>query len=273
MIGRRMITATAVIAAVASGGIAGAVIGIPGLSGASTTSTSAPKTAKVPDKDHARHGFGVFGAGKGVLDAGAKALNLTTADLLKKLADGKTTIADVATQQHVPLQTVIDAMDAVAKADITDMVNNPFPKQPSFKGGKGGPGFGGFGGHGGRGFGFGGGSFGDAAKALGIAPKDLMTDLAGGTKSVADIAKSKNINVDTLITTLVNNEKTDLAAAVKAGHLKQDVETKIEAGLKDRITKFVNGKFKMGDHFGGKFGPGHGGPMGGSGPKATTAPA
>ena len=54
-----------------------------------------------------------------MLDAAAKALNLSTEDLLEKLSDGKTTIADVAKQQHVDLQTVIDAMEAVAKHDIS----------------------------------------------------------------------------------------------------------------------------------------------------------
>ena len=111
MIGRRMVAAGVVVAAVTTGAVAGALIGIPGLSGASsspnvstvghrtTTNTPdgrAPTVTRFP-------GGASFGAGKGVLDAAAKALNLSTEDLLKKLSDGKTTIADVAKQQNVPL--------------------------------------------------------------------------------------------------------------------------------------------------------------------------
>jgi hypothetical protein len=280
MIGRRMVTATAVIAAVAAGGVAGAMIGIPALSGASTTSTTAPKSAKAPNAKHLHRGFGpAFGAGNGVLAAGADALHLSTADLLKKLSDGKTTIADVATQQHVALQDVIDAMDAVAKTDISNMVNNPFPKAPSLKGGPDGPdgpGFAGPGigvpGFGRRGAVLGGDSFAGAAKDLGITTKELMTDLGAG-KSIADIAKTKHIDVDTLIGKLVDAAKSKLDAAVKAGHLDQARATKIEAGLKDSITKLVNGTFPMGGrHFGGRFGPGLRGPAGGPGPAASTAP-
>ena len=68
------------------------------------TSNSTPKT-----DDHGR-GFHVRGVGAGpeVLDAAAKALGLSTEDLLKKLSDGKTTIADVAKAQNVDVQKVIE---------------------------------------------------------------------------------------------------------------------------------------------------------------------
>ena len=71
---------------------------------------------------------------------GAKALNLSTDELLEKLSDGKTTIADVAKQQNVDVQTVIDAMAAAAKSDINDMVNNPLPVRLDFPDGLKGPG-------------------------------------------------------------------------------------------------------------------------------------
>lgn len=265
MIGRRVLAATVVVAAVAAGGVAGAVLGIPGLSGASTTSTPTPKSELAPHHGGLHGRFG--GAGKDVLDAAAKALNLSTADLMQKLSDGTTTIADVAKQQNVNVQTVIDAMDAVAKTDISNLVNNPLPKPPAFKGGPGGPN-----GFAGPGFGFR--SFGGdpaaAAKALGITPKELMTDLRGG-KSIAEIAKTKNVNVSTLIDTLVNDAKSKIDAAVKAGNLTQDQANKVETNLKDRISNLVNNAgFKglgpfgggRGKHFG--FGPngfpGPGGP-------------
>jgi hypothetical protein len=249
-----MIAAGTVVAAVAAGGVAGALLGIPGLSGAATTSTTAPKSSEAPEAPGIREHFGPFmGAGPDVLDAGAKALKLSTAALLSKLSDGKTTIADVAKQQNVDVQQVIDAMAAVAKTDITKMVNNPLPAGPSFEHGPGGLGFG---------FGFRGGarsdSLGAAAKALGITTKELLTDLGNG-QSIADVAKAKHIDVNTVIDTLVSDAKSKVDAAVKAGDLTQDQATKIETDLKAHITDLVNNAHPKG---GGRFGHWRFGPDG-----------
>jgi hypothetical protein len=54
---------------------------------------------------------------KGILDAAAKALKLTTAELQTQLKAGKS-IAEVAKDQSVDLQTVKDAMLAAIKADL-----------------------------------------------------------------------------------------------------------------------------------------------------------
>lgn len=241
MIGRRMIAAVTVVAAVAAGGVAGALIGVPGLSGAAPTSSPSPNSSDAPDARGFRGHFGpIFGRGHDVLDAGAKALDLSTEDLLSKLSDGKTTIADVAKQQDVDVQTVIDAMDAVAKADITEMVNNPFPVPAKFPG---------------LGFRFRGGLREDpinaAAKALGVTTEELLTELRDG-KSIADIAKTKNVDVSTLIDTLVADAKTKLDAAVKAGDLTQDEANKLESALLDHITNLVNGTHPKRE---GRFGP------------------
>ena len=288
--GRRMATAGVVMAAVAVGGVAGALIGIPG-TGSASSSPPAVSTAAAGGSGGSgspghsgRHfrGFGrAVGADKGVLDAAAKDLKLSTKDLLEKLSDGKTTIAALATQAGVSPQTVIDDMTAVAKSDISDLVNNPFPTQPKFDGkfpggGKGRD-------HGGIGaFGFGiGGHIGDSidgvAKALGISQQDLLKDIGNG-QSLADIAKSKNVDVNKLIQTLVDDAKSKIEAAAKDGHLSADQVTKLESNLQDMISKMVNmslpkglGDFgAFGGHGGhGEFGPGGfpGGPgaSGGSG--------
>jgi hypothetical protein len=300
MIGRRMVAAGVVAAAVAVGGVAGALIGFPGSSGASS-SPSLSTTAQSSSGKHGGHGRPFFrsgiGADQDLLGAAAKALNLSTQDLLQKLSDGKTTIADIATQQKVDLQTVIDAMDAVAKTDISNLVNNPFPTFPHFhgKGPMGGSGssggsgaagpsvFGGPGGPamGGLGFGVRGvlnDSIDAVAKALGISSKDLISDLRNG-QSIADIAKSKNVDLNTLITTLANDAQSKIDAAVKAGHLPQSLATRIEAGLKQLITNEVNNSHTNGaGRFGGAFGGfgrrggrggGPGGPEGGN-PMAAT---
>ena len=282
MIGRKVIAASVAVAAVAVGGVTGAVIGIPGSSGASnspslaTTAQSSPAAKGAP---HARRMFGRgLGARQDLIDAAAKALELSPSDLLQKLSDGKTTIADVAKEQKVDLQAVIDAMDAVAKSDISNIVNNPFP-MPQFpgrafggvKGGSGGSGavgpafpnvpmIGGFG------FGFRGplGSSIDAvAKALGISSSDLRTDLRNG-QSIADIAKAKHVDVDKLIGTLVGDATSKIDAAVKAGHLPQAVATKLENNLKQMITDAVNNSGPKGPGF--AFGFGRRGERHGDGP-------
>ncbi len=235
-----MITAGIVAAAIAGGGVAGAVLGIPGLSGASTSSTTSPHEA--PEIGGHFHRFGLGDEGHGIFDAAAKALNLSTPDLFQKLSDGKTTIADIAAQQKVPVQTVIDAMDAVAKTDISNLVNNPLPMGPKM--GDRGPIGPGFGMH--RGFG----GLDDVAKALGISTQTLMSDLRNG-QSIAAIAKANNKDVNGLIDTLVNDATSKIDAAVKAGDLTKDEATAVKSGLKDRITGEVNGTFP-------KFGRGRG---------------
>jgi hypothetical protein len=256
MIARRMVAAGVVVAAVTAGGVAGALIGIPGLSSASSSSPSV-STAQPgygnPVGPHVRRFFGpAVGADKGLLDAAAKALKLSTPDLLQKLSDGKTTIADIATQQKVDVHTVIAAMEAVAATDISNFVNNPLPTFPPFGGkgplgGTGGSGLIGPGGPGNPifgGLGFGlrgmlGGSIDAVAKALGISSTDLLGDLRNG-QSIADIAKSKHVDLNTLINTLVTDAQTQIGAAVKAGDLPQAVATKLEANLKQLVTDAVN---------------------------------
>jgi hypothetical protein len=248
MIGRRLVAGTAVVAAVAAGGVVGALIGVPGMSGASTSPTSTTTTSNGANEAPHVRGIGPFiGAGKDVLDAGAKALNLTTEQLLTKLRDGKTTIADVAKQQNVDVQTVIDAMAAAAKSDITDMVNNPLPVPPSFPGGwKGGPGFG----FGHRDGGVIGGKFDAAAKALGITADQLMTDLRNG-QSIADVAKAKNVDVNKVIDAMVSDAESGIDAAVKDGHLTPAEATKLKQDLKSHITDLVNNTPPKGErHFG-----------------------
>lgn len=254
MIGRRLVAGTAVVAAVAAGGVAGALIGIPGTSGAATSSTSTTtKSSDATGPDGAREfhrNMGPFGASKDVLDAGAKALGLSTEDLMTKLRDGKTTIADVAKEQNVDVQTVIDAMAAVAKSDIEDLVNNPLPAPPSF-------------GIGHRGFGIRENKIGAAAEALGITADELMTQLRDG-KSIADIAKAKSVDVNKVIDAIVSDAKAKLDAAVKDGDLTQEQADSMSEDLKARVTDLVNNtRPKFARHFGPgdvgpEFGPGNG---------------
>ena len=288
MNGRRMVAAGVVVAAVTIGGVAGALIASPGRSGAASSpevSTSATSNSTQPNGDHVRgfHRAG-FGAGPEVLDAGAKALGLSTDDLLQKLSDGKTTIADVAKAQNVDVQTVIDAMEAASDKAIEDIVNKPFPVPHFGKGDHDGKGRMGGGGGGGGGFGFGFAGLKDSAdalaKSLGITTDQLTTDLRDG-KSIADIATANGKDLNTIIDNLVTDVTAKIDQAVKDGHLPKDMATKIDSTLKDMITKAVNGDFSFGmgggmhgfGHFGGPDGGMPGFP-GGAGPKGagTTAP-
>jgi hypothetical protein len=265
MMRSRVVTGIAVVTAVAAGGVGGALIGVPGLSGAQPFPKNATSTAA-----SGTDGVGRVRGDSALLDAAAKALNLTTQQLTDKLSDGKTTIADVAKQQNVDVNKVIVAMAAVDRDRISNIVNKPWPK---FSGGPPlGPGLGGHFGE--RGLGrLGAIALDPAAKALGISTEELKTDLAKG-QTIAQIAKSKNVDLNKAIDALVADASSRIDSAVKAGHLAQAQGDDLKTRLKAVIAMAVNNAFPkgpFGGHFGGGFGfPGRGG-VGGP-PSTPTAP-
>ena len=99
------------------------------------------------------------------------------------------------------------------------------------------------------------------AGALGISAEDLRSESAKG-QSIADIAKSKHVDVSTVVDALVKDATSKIDAAEKAGHLTQDRAAKLKSGLEEIITKAVNSthSFSGGGRFGhgGRFGRGHG---------------
>lgn len=273
MMRSRVAMGITVVAAVTAGAVGGALIGVPGLSGASPFPKDATTTAADGAKAARVRGD------SGLLDAAAKALNLTTQQLTDKLSDGKTTIADVAKQQNVDVNTVIDAIAAADKARIGDIVNKPWPKFGDHigrggPGGPGGPGLPGLGAGLGR---IGGIVLEPVAKALGISTDELKTDLAKG-QSVADIAKAKNVDLNKVIDALVADATARIDKLVTDKHLPQDVADKLKGQLKQWITDAVNGKLPTGPMGGfgkfGGFGRGHGrdGMKGSSGSSSTTTP-
>jgi hypothetical protein len=118
-----------------------------------------------------------------------------------------------------------------------------------------------------------------AAKALGMSEADLRTALMSG-KSLAAVAKEKNVSVDTLVAALVTAAKADLAQAVKDGRLTQAEADARAKDLQARITDRVNatppprGESGFGRRPGGgpgwgdqgRGGQGQGGPEGGPTP-------
>jgi ribosomal protein S20 len=231
MLRQRMAMGAAITAAVVAGGIGGAVLGVPGVSGAQqgTTSTTVPGSAN-SNAPKVRHGFPAF-------EAAAKALNLTPEQLREKLSDHKTTIADVAKQQNVDINTVIDAMTQADRDRIEDMVNKPWPER-----GPGGPGGPGGGKHGGMGFGilgrFGAG-LDDLAGALNTTTDQLKTDLRDG-KTIKEIAEANNVDVNTVINKIVDAANKRIDEAVADGKLTKEQGDKIKSEVTEHVTEFVN---------------------------------
>jgi len=254
MVRARVVTGIAVLAAVAIGAVGGALIGVPGLSGAQTFPSAGPSAATpaVAGPQSRPAARGVLNEGNSaLLDAAAKALNLTTQQLRQKLSDGKTTIADVAKQQNIDVNTVIDAMVNADRDRISNIVNSPWPglgplgpTPPKF------------------GFGILGAAFNSVSKALGISNAELKADLAKG-ESIADIAKSKSLDVNTVINALVADASSKIDQAVANKHLSQSEADKLEAGIKNAITALVNNGFPKGsDPLGGPHPAPFGGPSG-----------
>ena len=126
-------------------------------------------------------------------------------------------------------------------------------------------------------------SLGIVAKDLNMGAADLKKALQGG-QSIAALAKSKNVDPQTIINDLVTDASTRIDAAVSSGKITAAQATKMKANLTTALTAFVNGTLKapMGiggfrHGFPGPFpgplsgpgGPGKGGPW----PTATATPA
>lgn len=190
---KKLIGAAAFSLALAGGGVAGAMFGSPLSSGAQEqttttngdTGTTTSPNAGAPAAGVVRHREGPK------LEAAAKAIGITVDQLRTELEAGKT-IAAVATEHNVSVDTVIDAMVTEATANlkdrITDLVNNGFPK--------GGPG-----------------ArfhrtverhedFAKIAGVIGISEDDLKTAIQSG-QSIAQIAQAHDVDPQKVIDALV----------------------------------------------------------------------
>jgi DNA-binding CsgD family transcriptional regulator len=104
----------------------------------------------------------------------------------------------------------------------------------------------------------------EAANALGMTEAELKTELQAG-KSIADVAKAKNIDLDTVIAKLTTAFKAHLDEEVASGkHTQTEADAKL-AEFKTRVTEMVNTTgLPM---RGGKGGPGGHEGKGGHGPQ------
>ncbi len=96
----------------------------------------------------------------------------------------------------------------------------------------------------------------DVATYLGLKPAAIATQLRSG-KSLADIAKAQGKTVAGLETAITDAATKQLDAAVTAGKLTKDEETKVLAGLASHLDDLVNDVHEFGG-FGGGFGHRHG---------------
>jgi hypothetical protein len=80
-----------------------------------------------------------------------------------------------------------------------------------------------------------------AASYLGMTEASLASALEDG-KTLAQVARDRGKSVDALVNALVDAERADLAAAVQAGRLTDAQRDAMLSGLKERITRLVNGQ-------------------------------
>jgi ribosomal protein S20 len=78
-----------------------------------------------------------------------------------------------------------------------------------------------------------------AADKIGVSTADLTAALKSG-KSVADVARSKNVDPADVVKALVDAANTKIDKAVTNGKLSADKAAKLKANLADRATKLVN---------------------------------
>ena len=113
----------------------------------------------------------------------------------------------------------------------------------------------------------------EVASIIGITQDELRAQLRSG-KTLAEIAKSKNVSQATLVDKLVAAAKTRLAAEVKAGRLTQARADEITKNLESRITEMVTHTGPMGmrghHRFGGRDGDG---PDDGTAPATPSSPS
>jgi len=231
---RKILGAAAFSLALAGGGVAGAMLGTPSLSIAQSSSTETAATAP-------GDGFGRFEhRGEGLATA-AEALGMTEAELKAELTSGKS-IAEVAAERNVDLQTVIDALVADAEARLaeieaalpdrmTELVNRKgwgdHAPRPILKEG-----------------------LDKAAAVIGISTDELTTELKAG-KTVADVAAEHGVDVQKVIDALVADATARIDQAVADGKLDSARADEMKAHLTERVTAMVNGE-----------GPGPRGPRG-----------
>ena len=224
---RKNLAAATVAAASVLGLGAGFAFGSPALVGAQTDTTTATTAAATGTATTTPTGrAGAAAAGAAAAPADPARVDYMKQALDKLVKDGTITQAQA---------------DAVAKA-ITDARPARGAHGPGDGSGKIGNGKGGFGGFdlaGGMGV------VDAAAKALNITSEELIKQVMGGT-TVAKIAESKGVALNTVVSAVVTEISTKIDAAVTAGKLTQAEADAKKATLTKTVTDFANGTMPTG---------------------------
>lgn len=258
-------TIATLVAGLAAGGAAGFALGVPSLINAapsateqSTDQTDATETVDgetvaplhhgEPHRDHG----GPRGGGRAV-EVLTGVLGLDAETLRSEFAAGKS-VADVATEQGVAPDAVVDALvddlathladhvadgkftqdEADAKlAEAESRFTDRLDDVPAF-GGKGGRG-----GAGGEGRGPGRGVPEAVLSLLGIDAETLRSEFAAGN-SIADVAASNGVDIQTVIDTMVGEAEAHIAEKVADGSLTQEEADAKLAEVATRVAERVN---------------------------------
>lgn len=227
---RKLLGAAAFSAALAAGGVAGALFATPVLSGAQEAAEERSVEGARP-----RH------SAKGEhLEAAASALGMSVEELRTELAAGKS-LATVATEKGVEKQKVIDALVAAANARLDAMKDELPARMAELVEREGlGRGHGGRGHHGpGRGHKLGIiNAIDDAATALGIPVQELRDALAAGS-SIAQVAEAKGKNLADVKAAMIADAGARIDAAQAAGRIDADQAAELKAGLSAKVDALV----------------------------------
>lgn len=238
------------------GGLGALLAGTVALGAVTTTFANDQSTVVIEGRGGLGHGP--------ALTTIATALGMTEAELQSALQGGKT-VAAVATEKGVALQTIVDALVAEQKTLLQQAVTagrltqaqadarlaelqTQLPTQLSttFTPGMGKGERGGFGP---------GASLTTIATALGVTKSDLQTAFQAG-KSVADVATEKDVDLDAVIAAIVAEQTTALKQAVTDGRLTQEQADQHLALLKANLPHLLSLKGGLGHGMGGLGGRG-----------------
>jgi uncharacterized protein YidB (DUF937 family) len=219
-------------AALAAGLAGGSVLGVTGVAGAQTGDDRPPAESGRPPGGHGPK-----------LEAAAQALNLSVDELRSKL-EGDKTIAQVAQEQGVDVQTVIDAMVADATAHIEQRVQDGdltadqanerkanLQERITTLVNEGKPRGGGPRGHGPK--------LDAAAQALGVSTDELREQLRDG-KTLAQVAEDRGVDKQKVIDAMVADATARIDQKVQDGDLTTDQANERKAELEARITTLVD---------------------------------
>lgn len=194
------------------------------------------------------------GPDNGLISVAAKKLGLTSQELLTELQAGKT-IADVAKEKNVAVETIVeavlapqagwlkgmvdseqltqeqaDAQLALLKANVTRQISEARPLVGRWGGPENS-------------------LLSVAAEKLALSSQELLTELQAG-KTMADVAKEKDVAVETIVEAVLAPRTEQLKQAVTAGQLTQEQADARLALIKANLTQRMSEAWPQGRGWG-----------------------